>query len=174
MPEGALLLLLVTLQRVLELGLSARNTRRLLQLGAVEVAAGHYPLIVALHAGWFAGLWTVVLWTDAAGYQVLLPWLVVYLLLQLFRVWILVSLGARWTTRILVLDAPLVRRGPYRFLRHPNYLLVVLEIAVVPLALGLPWLALIFSLLNFGVLFVRIRAEDRALADLRSHAGSLR
>lgn len=162
MAEGALLLAVITLQRVLELGLSARNTRRLLQRGAVEIAPGHYPFIVALHTAWLGVLWVVGWNQEVSG-----VWLTAYLALQLFRLWILASLGQRWTTRIIVFDEPLVRRGPYRFLRHPNYLLVVLEIAVVPLALGLPWLAVIFSLLNAGVLLVRIRAEDRALAAFR-------
>ena len=85
----------------------------------------------------------------------------------MFRGWILASLGERWTTRIIVVDGPLVRRGPYRFLRHPNYLLVAAEIAVLPLALGLPLYALAFSVLNAAALAVRIRAEDRALARLR-------
>ncbi len=168
MSEGALLLALITLQRGLELVYSARNTRRLRQRGAVEVAPGHYPFIVAVHAAWLVTLWALG-WDE----QVSIPWLVAYIVLQGLRLWILVSLGQRWTTRILVLAEPLVLRGPYRVLRHPNYLLVVLEIAVVPLALGLPWLALLFSLLNAAVLFVRIREEDRALSAFRSRPSAL-
>ena len=168
MIEGALLLTVITLQRALELGLSARNTSRLRRRGAVEIAPGHYPLIVVLHAAWLGVLWAVGWDQEVSG-----VWLAVYAALQVFRLWILVSLGQRWTTRIIVLDEPLVQRGPYRFLRHPNYVLVVLEIAVVPLALGLPWLAAIFSLLNAGVLFVRIRAEDRALAAHRFQSEAL-
>ena len=86
------------------------------------------------------------------------------MVLQALRAWILVSLGPRWTTRILVLDEPLVARGPYRFMRHPNYALVAAELAVLPLALGLPWFALVFTLLNLPLMAIRIRAEDRALA----------
>lgn len=158
MPEGALLLALVTLQRLVELAISRRNTCRLLARGAVEAAPGHYPLIVAVHAAWLAALW----WFGWDA-DVQLGWLAGYLALQVLRVWILVSLGERWTTRIVVIDEPLVARGPYRFVRHPNYLLVVGEIAVVPLALGLPWLALAFSALNAGALRIRIAAEDKAL-----------
>ena len=92
----------------------------------------------------------------------------IYALLQVFRLWILLSLGRRWTTRIIVTDTPLVTRGPYRWLEHPNYVLVVCEIAVAPLVLGLLWIALVFSVLNAGMLFIRIRAENDALAANRT------
>ncbi len=85
-------------------------------------------------------------------------------MLQLFRMWILRSLGARWTTRIIVLPgAPLVRRGPYRFVRHPNYLLVAAEIAVLPMVFDLPLYAAVFTALNAAMMWVRIRAEAAAL-----------
>jgi methyltransferase len=159
----ALLLCFVALQRVGELLLARRNTRRLLARGAYEVGAGHYPLIVALHAAWLLGLcWFA---RDAAIQP---AWAAAYLVLQGFRVWILASLGERWTTRIIILPGePLVRRGPYRLIPHPNYVLVAAEIAVLPLALGLEIYALVFSVLNALVLAVRIRAEGRALAPLR-------
>ena len=79
--------------------------------------------------------------------------------------WVIASLGRRWTTRVIVLPgAAPVARGPYRWLRHPNYLIVILEIAVVPLALGLPLFALVFSLANAALLVYRIRVENKALA----------
>lgn len=84
----------------------------------------------------------------------------IFALLQLLRVWILATLGPRWTTRIIVLDEPLVRRGPFRFLRHPNHTLVVAEIAVAPMVLGLVWVAVAFSILNALVLTIRLRAEN--------------
>lgn len=159
MTSAALLLALVTLERLAELWLARRNTAALLARGAVEVAPGHYPLIVALHAGWLAALW---IW--GSGQPVQGGWLVLFLLLQVGRVWTLATLGPRWTTRIIVLPgAPLVARGPYRFVSHPNYIVVIGEIAVLPLCLGLPWVALVFSLLNAAVLTVRIRAEATAL-----------
>ncbi len=160
---AALFLGFILVQRLAELALARRNTARLLARGAVEHGAAHYPLIVALHAAWIAAL----AWFghDAALH---LGWLLAFAALQALRVWVLASLGPRWTTRIIVLDAPLVARGPFRLLRHPNYALVVAEIAVAPLVLGLPMLALLFSLLNAAVLAVRIRAENRALAPLRS------
>jgi methyltransferase len=160
-------LALVTLQRIGELLLARRNTARLRAQGAVEVGAGHYPVIVALHAAWLIGLWALA-WNAPLN----LPLLVVFLVLQGLRLWVLASLGPRWTTRILVLPGePLVRTGPYRFLRHPNYVVVVAEIAVLPLAFGLVWYAVVFSALNAILLTIRIRAEDRAIARYAAGAG---
>ncbi|WP_294642018.1 isoprenylcysteine carboxylmethyltransferase family protein [uncultured Aureimonas sp.] len=159
MTAAILLLAFVTLERLAELALARRNTAALLARGALEFAPGHYPLIVALHAAWLAGLWW--LGRDQPLHE---GWLALFALLQIARVWVLVTLGRRWTTRIIVLPgAPLVRRGPYRFLSHPNYAVVVGEIAVLPLALELPLYALAFSILNAAVLAVRIRAEQAAL-----------
>jgi methyltransferase len=152
-------LLFVTAQRLSELVIARRNTAQLLSQGAREHAPGHYPAIVAVHAAWLIGLWALA-WDN----DVTLGWLLLFAVLQGLRLWVLATLGRRWTTRIIVLpDAPLVRKGPFRFLSHPNYAVVAAEIAVLPLAFGLPWFAFVFSLLNAGVLAVRIRAEDEAL-----------
>jgi methyltransferase len=157
---GAWLVGFVVAQRLAEVVMAERNTRRLLAAGAVEFGRGHYQFIVALHAAWIGALW--ILGRDRA----VDPWLLaLFVLLQAGRLWVLVTLGRRWTTRIIVVPGEtLVRRGPYRFIRHPNYLIVALEIAVVPLALGLPGLAALFSGLNAVVLALRIRAENAALA----------
>jgi methyltransferase len=156
---AVLLLGFVTIERVAELALARRNTRMLLRQGAVEHASGHYLLIVVLHAAWLAGLW---LW--GRGQPVSLPWLAAFLLLQALRVWVLATLGRRWTTRIIVQPgARLVARGPYQWFSHPNYLVVVGEIAVLPLCLGLHEMALAFSLANAAILTVRVRAENTAL-----------
>jgi methyltransferase len=156
---AALLLGAVTAERIAELFLARRNTAALLAKGAVEVAPGHYPAIVVMHALWLANLW--IFGTS----RVINPaWLAVFLSLQVLRAWVLMTLGPRWTTRIIILPgAPLVTSGPYRILSHPNYLVVVGEIAVLPLCLGLPWLALIFSAANAILLWIRIRAETIAL-----------
>ncbi len=159
MTLNIVILALVTLQRLGELWLSNRNTRRLIAEGAREHAPGHYPLIVAVHVLWLAALWWL-----APARPVDLFWLALFVLLELMRLWVLVTLGRRWTTRIIVLaDEPLVRGGPYRLLNHPNYWVVIGEIAVLPLVFGLWQVALVFTLLNAAVLTIRIREENRAL-----------
>jgi len=164
MISATVLLTLVTAERLAELWLARRNTKALLENGSVEVAPGHYPLIVLLHASWLAGLWWI-----GRDNPIDPAWLVVFLALQVLRAWVLLTLGPRWTTRIIVRPGdPLVTTGPYRYLSHPNYLVVVGEIAVLPLCLGLTWYALAFSIANAAILTVRIRAEDAALLDLRS------
>ena len=149
----------VTLERLFELWLARRNTGKLLAQGAREHGAGHYPLIVGVHVLWLLTLWAIAPWRGVYRF-----WLARYGLLQVARVWVLATLGPRWTTRIIVLpDAPLVESGLYRFLNHPNYWVVVGEIAVLPLVFGLPWVAVVFSILNAAVLWIRIREENRAL-----------
>ena len=150
---------LVTLQRLGELAIAASNTRHLRSLGAFEIGRSHYPAMVALHASWL-----VVLWLTVGGRPVSLPLLGSFLLLQGIRIWVLATLGRRWTTRVMVLPgAPLVKGGPFRFLRHPNYCVVVGEIAILPLVFGLAGVAIAFSLLNAAMLWVRIRCETGAL-----------
>ena len=164
MDWAALILGFVTAQRLGELVLSRRNTRRLLAQGAHEVGAAHYPLIVALHAAWLLGLWYLAVYRVPAGQSVNLFWLLLFVVLQLARVWVIASLGVRWTTRIIVLPgATLVRRGPYRFMSHPNYWVVAGELLVLPLVFGLAWYGLVFTLLNAAVMWIRIRAEAAAL-----------
>jgi methyltransferase len=163
---ASVILVLVTVQRLGELGLSRHNTSRLLARGAIEVGAGHYPLIVSVHAAWLIALW---IW--GRGESVNLVALALFIVLQGLRVWIIATLGARWTTRIIVLPGePLVASGPYRYLSHPNYAVVAAEIATLPLALHLPVLALTFTGLNAVVLAIRLRAETRALSGSASAA----
>jgi len=159
MIAALVILGLVTLERLGELVVAQRNTRRLLAIGGVESGAEHYPVIVGLHAAWLAGLWAIA-WREPI--QPL--WLVAFLGLQGLRAWTLATLGGRWTTRIITVPGEtLVRRGPYRILPHPNYLVVAAEIAILPLVFGLWAYALVFSLLNASILWIRIRAETRAL-----------
>ncbi len=162
MIVSILILAAVSLERLAELVLARHNTAKLLERGAHEHAAGHYPMIVLLHGSWLAGLWLL-----AWNRQVEWGWLGLFALLQTLRAWVLLTLKGRWTTRIIIMPGEsLVRRGPYRFLSHPNYLVVVGEIAVLPLAFGLNWFAAVFTLLNAAVLWVRIAAENTALAGL--------
>jgi len=159
MPEAVALLAFVTLQRLAELVWGRANERRLRAAGAIEAGAGHYPLIVLVHAAWLAALWLF-----GWGKPLIWPWVAGFFVLQAARAWVLATLGRRWTTRVLVMPGEtLVRRGPYRLVSHPNYLVVALEIPVLPLALGLPWLALGFGLANLAVLALRLRVEAKAL-----------
>ncbi|WP_455874697.1 isoprenylcysteine carboxyl methyltransferase family protein [Rhizobium yanglingense] len=153
------LLTFVTIQRLGELVLSRRNTAALLAKGARETGAEHYPYMVALHAAWIGGLWLL-----ASDRPVNLVWFGIFMLLQILRLWVLATLKERWTTRIIVLpEAPLVRSGPYRYIRHPNYAIVAGEIAVLPLAFSMPLYAAAFTILNALMLAIRIRAENAAL-----------
>ena len=160
MTGAELLLVVVTLQRIGELVVARHNMRKLMARGAVEVGSGHYPLIVAVHAAWLLSLWLF-----GRHQSVNVAALALYLGLQGLRCWVLWTLGSRWTTRIIVLPGePLVAAGPYRWMSHPNYAVVAGEIAVLPWALDLPWLAVVFTVLNAAVLAIRLRAENRALA----------
>ena len=128
MTAAEIILALVTAQRGAEPILSRHNTRKLMAQGAIEVAPGHYPLVVAVHAAWLAALWIF-----GHGEPVDESALAVYLALQALRAWVMMTLGVRWTTRVIVLpNAPLVAGGPYRYLRHPNYAVVAGEIACCP------------------------------------------
>jgi methyltransferase len=162
---AALILGLVVLQRTGELLLARRNTARLLREGAFEIGAGHYPLFILLHAAWLAAI-AVSLRADT---PIAPAPLALYLLLQLGRIWILATLGRYWTTRVITHPGtPLVRKGPYRFLRHPNYLLVALEIPLLPLVFDMVWIAVLFGLANLALLAWRIRLEEAALAPRRA------
>jgi methyltransferase len=157
---GAALLGFLTLQRIAELWWARQNERRLLAAGGVEYGRSHLLLIVFLHAAWMIGMWVL-----AYDRPVEPLFFIIVVILQIARFWVLATLGRRWTIRIIVvLGEKLVARGPYRWLRHPNYTVVTGEIAAVPLALGLPLYALVFSILNAAVLAVRIPAENAALA----------
>ncbi len=156
-----ILVALIVLQRLVELAVARINTRRLLAAGGVEHGAGHYPLMVALHVVWIVCL-AVFVPADAALDPLLF---LLFLLTQVARVWVIVSLGRFWTTRVIAVPgAPLVARGPYRWLRHPNYLIVVAEIALVPLIAGAWQIAVAFSIANAAMLWHRIRIENAALA----------
>lgn len=152
----------IVVQRLGELVIAKRNTARLLKKGAYEVGANHYPVMVMMHTAWI-----LCLLVFAYSQSVIVGWLLVFVVLQCSRVWILTSLGSRWTTRIIILEEPLVVRGPFKYFSHPNYMLVVAEIIVAPMVLGLVWVAVLFTVLNAAMLWVRIGVEHKALAPLR-------
>jgi methyltransferase len=159
-----LTLVFVGLQRLAELAWAGHNTARLRRLGAIEADAGGYPYLVALHAGWLASLALLVPAATPPSW----PLLAGFALLQPARLWVIFSLGRLWSTRILSLpSAPLIRAGPYRWLRHPNYVIVAGEIALLPLAFGAVAIAAGFSALNLALSARRIAIEDRILAPRR-------
>ncbi|MDP1974372.1 MAG: isoprenylcysteine carboxylmethyltransferase family protein [Alphaproteobacteria bacterium] len=151
----------VASQRLLELVLANHNTTKLMAQGGQEFGKEHYPFIVLLHASWLLSLFLFV--PSAAPINI--PLLLVFIVLQSLRIWVIASLGPYWTTRIISLpQAPLIKRGPYRFLRHPNYWVVIAEIAVLPLVFGAWKIALVYSLLNAILMRYRIRIEEESLA----------
>jgi methyltransferase len=158
---------LVALQRLLELRYSRRNERRLRMKGAVERGAGHYPVMVGIHA-----LWLVSTLVEGLLRGPETPWwwpvpLAAFLVVQPLRYWAILSLGEGWNVRVLVVPGRrLVRSGPYRYFTHPNYVVVVVEVLALPLIFGAWVTALVFSVLNAAFLFVRIREEERALEEL--------
>jgi methyltransferase len=150
----------VTLQRFVEFVWDRHNTQGLRAAGGIEFGGLHYPAMMLVHAAWLAGLWVL-------GYNrpVIPAYLIAFLLLQIARYWVLATLGRRWTTRVIVLPgAPLIESGPYRLMRHPNYVVVAGELVLLPLALGLPIYALVFLVLYVGAVFLRIQVENSALA----------
>jgi methyltransferase len=162
------LFIAVVLQRLLELPIARRNTRALMAAGGVETGAAHYPLLIGVHVLWLVAL---AIWIARFDAPLHLGWACVYLALQPLRVWVMLSLGRFWTTRIITVPgAPLVRSGPYRLLRHPNYAIVIAEVIVLPLAVGAWPVAAIFAVLNGAALAVRLRAEDAALQACRAGA----
>ena len=172
MPESAGvwlwggLLGLIIVQRATELRRSRRNEAWARSQGGIEHGARHYPLFFLLHGGWLIG-WAAEAWLRGPSLANGWPaWLGLFLAAQLLRYWAIITLGPRWTTRILVLpDRPPVEDGPYRYLRHPNYVAVTIELLSVPMLLGAWITAIVATGLNALLLLgVRIPAEERALA----------
>ena len=169
MPEWVfgwpqIIVLAVAAQRIAELQYAKRNTARLLAEGGVEAGAGHYPLFFLIQGGWLIAL---LLLTPATA-PISWPLLVLFVLLQAARVWVIATLGRFWTTRVITVpDAPLVTAGPYRWVRHPNYLVVAAEIVVLPLVFGQVWIAIVAGTATALLLRHRIAVEDRSLAGRR-------
>ncbi len=153
----------VILLRIGELLLSKRNERWLLQHGAVEYGNKHYPFIVTLHVLFIISLIFEYSIQQTASYS--LFFIVLYFVLIAFKVRVILSLGKFWNTKIYhIPNVPLLKKGPYKYSKHPNYLIVIAEIAVIPLAFHLYYTAIVFTLLNSIILFVRIREENKALS----------
>ena len=153
----------VILLRLLELAVARRNEKWLLQNGAVEYGKGHYPVMVALHTLFLVALIAEYCCRQNAAFS--LPFFVTFLVLISLKVWVIATLGRYWNTKIYrIAHVSLVSRGPYRFVKHPNYIIVVAEIAIIPLVFHLYISAIVFSLLNAAMLYVRIGVENKALA----------
>jgi methyltransferase len=160
MTLGQWIVTVLALLRVVELFHAERNTRRLIAAGGHTLGDRHYPAIVGLHAAWLIALW----WAARDVHHPDWALLGLFVALEIGRLWVIATLGPFWTTRIVTLPgAPLIRHGPYRWLKHPNYLIVSLEIPVLPFALGAPRLAVLFGAANVLLLAHRIRVEEDAL-----------
>lgn len=161
-PQIAAILLL--LQRGLEELHSERNTRRLIAEGGREAGRDYYPVVAITHLAWIAAIFLLIPPTA----PILWPLLALYLLLQVVRYWIIATLGRYWTHRIITLDkAPIVRSGPYRFVRHPNYTVTIAETFLLPLVFADAAVAAIFGCMWSAVLYYKILLEDAALKKRR-------
>lgn len=158
------------IQRLVELWIARRNQQWMLAHGGIEIGAEHYPLLVLMHISFFAGLWTEVV---LRGYAISFAWpilLAALIIVQGIRYWAITSLGRFWNTRIIIIPgADVVRRGPYQFLRHPNYTVVILELALIPLLFNAYITCVAFSILNALVLSYRIRVEEEGLASYTAY-----
>jgi methyltransferase len=161
-PQIAALLVLV--QRGLEEVYSERNTRALIAEGGREAGRDYYPVVAITHLAWIAALFLLI----SPSAPILWPLLALYLLLQVARYWIIATLGRYWTHRIITLDkAPIVRRGPYRFVRHPNYAVTIVETFLLPLVFADAAVAVIFGCVWSAVIYYKVLLEDAALAERR-------
>ena len=159
--------LLVLVQRGLEELHSQRNTRALIAEGAVEAGRSYYPVVAAAHLAWIASIFFLI----SADAPVIWPLLTLFLLLQIVRYWVIGTLGRYWTHRIITLeDAPFVKVGPYRWLKHPNYAVTLAETLLLPLVFGAFALGVIMTAVWAAVIRYKIELEDAALAERRSGA----
>ena len=155
------IVLAVAILRVAELIYAHRNTKRLLANGAQEFGSGHYSLFIVLHGGWLLALLLGV----PPNTHINLPILLAFGLLICGRLWVILTLGPYWTTRVISsTNFPLIQSGPYRYLRHPNYWIVTAEIFILPMSFGSWQIAVIFSVLNAALLRWRVQIENAALA----------
>lgn len=159
-----IVLTIVILQRIIELFIARRNEKWMKSQGAFEAGASHYPYMVAMHMFFFIVLISEVLFFHRALSIIWPIWLGIFLVAQIMRIWCLSSLGKFWNTKIIVLpNAKVVRKGPYKWLRHPNYVIVATELLVLPLLFNAIFTAFLFSLLNIWMMTVRIPTEEKAL-----------
>lgn len=160
-----LILTLVTLQRVIELVIAHRNTKKIEARGGFEVGSNRHGFVVTLQVLWLAGLWYLVLTYLPVIDQ---AWIYAYVVLEATRGWIVAALGSSWTTRLMVVPGEnLPDEGLHSWIRYANYFVVAAELFILPLTFGLIWYALGFGILNLALLFWRMKSEDAALKPLR-------
>ena len=165
-----ILISLVIIQRLVEVAIAKRNEKRMLAKGAYEVGASHYPIMVTMHVCFFVSLIAEVLVFERAISPLFPVFLVIFIFVQLLRVWCLTSLGSFWNTKIIILpDANVVKSGPYTFMRHPNYVVVCIEIVLLPFMFQAYFTAIAFTLLNLAMLSVRIPTEEKALREVTNY-----
>ncbi|WP_342505773.1 isoprenylcysteine carboxylmethyltransferase family protein [Sporosarcina sp. FSL K6-2383] len=161
---------IVILQRLIELLIARRNEKWMLAQGAFEVGTAHYPMMVTMHIAFFVSFLLEVMIFERVLSPIWIVLLGIFLLAQTARIWCLLSLGKFWNTKIIVLPgADVVRRGPYRWVRHPNYMIVTIELLILPLLFGAYFTAVLFTLLNVWMLSVRIPAEEKALKEATNY-----
>lgn len=166
----AIVISIVILQRLVELVVAKRNEQWMRSQGAFEVGAAHYPIMVTMHIAFFISLLAEVILLDRSLSSIWIILLVIFLTAQVARIWCLTSLGKFWNTKIIILPgADVVQKGPYKWVRHPNYVIVTTELLVLPLMFGAYLTAIIFTLLNVWMLSVRIPAEEKALKDATNY-----
>lgn len=163
----------IIIQRLLELLIAKRNEKWMKGQGALEFGRGHYQVMVMMHSLFFV----VLLFEKITFNRTVSPlWpflLIIFVFAQLVRVWALTSLGRYWNTKILVLpNVEVIRKGPYRYIKHPNYLVVSIELLVIPLLFGAYFTVCLFTLMNVIMLSIRIPAEERALTELTEYQGT--
>lgn len=157
-------------QRIIELFIAKSNEKWMKQRGAIEFGVKHYRFIVMLHVLFFVTFFLEKRLFNQGISSVWPLFLFVFLLAQIIRVWAITSLGKFWNTKIIVLtNANVIRKGPYRFIKHPNYLVVAIELAVVPLLFNCYLTAVLFTILNGFILMVRVPEEERALYELTEY-----
>lgn len=165
-----ILIIVVILQRLIELNIASRNTKWIKEKGGYEVGEKHYKYIVFLHTAFFLSLFVEILYFE----KTMAVWwwfpFLLFILAQAGRIWSLATLGPFWNTRIMILPgAKVVSKGPYRFFRHPNYMIVTTEILVLPIMFQAYLTAIVFTFLNIIILSVRITQEENALKTVTNY-----
>lgn len=157
---------LLILQRSIELMIAKRNEQQLKKQGALEFGTEHYPWMLLLHTGFFTILiLEVVSFNRAVSTQWML-WLTLFIAAQIGRIWVIHSLGMYWNTKIIVLPkSEVIIKGPYKYIKHPNYVIVATEILVISLLFNAFFTCIVFTLLNAWMMYIRIPIEERAMKE---------